>query len=108
MLSQTDRRWLLREIIRLVPEFGVCRQLGTALMNYFVFFGRPEEWDVMLCNLLDENIGTRLQEIFEWSIHHAIHEYFEEEVSSFDATLGGLLVQRREEDRENFFGRIYD
>ena len=35
--SDHDRIWAMKQIIRRAPEFGICRNLGFNIFNYFVF-----------------------------------------------------------------------
>jgi hypothetical protein len=70
-LSQADRIWLIRRIVKLASEYGICRHLGGNIFNYFVCNNR-EESDVMLSELLEGVIGSRLQYLFEFAISVAI------------------------------------
>lgn len=71
-LSQADRLWIMRKIVSLAPEFGVCADLGCNIFNYFVLGCGPDESDTMFSALLDSIIGSTLQYIFEYAISHAI------------------------------------
>jgi hypothetical protein len=73
-LSRGDRIWLVRRILELAPEYGVCRHLGGNIFNYFVCNNR-EESDIMLAELLEGFVGSRLQYIFEFAISVAIGSY---------------------------------
>lgn len=69
-----DRIWAVQKIIRRAPEFGVCRELGANLFNYFVIHDLTQA-DKVFNTLLDEVCGSRLQYIFEYAISLAIAEY---------------------------------
>jgi hypothetical protein len=74
-ISLSDRVWILQQIVRRAPEFGVCRDLATNLFNYFILHDL-EHVDFMLCALLDEIVCSRLQYVFEYSIGVAIVDYY--------------------------------
>jgi len=69
-----DRIWTTRQIIRGAPEYGVCRDLGANVFNYFVLHDL-EEVNAMMCILLEEIIGSPLQYLFEYAISIAMAEY---------------------------------
>jgi hypothetical protein len=73
-VSKADRIWIMRQIIRRAPEYGVCRDLGANVFNYFVLHDLKEV-DAMMCILLEEIIGSPLQYLFEYAISIAIAEY---------------------------------
>jgi hypothetical protein len=73
-VSRADRIWIVRQIIRRAPEYGVCRDLGANVFNYFVLHDLKEV-DAMMCILLEEIIGSPLQYLFEYAISIAIAEY---------------------------------
>ena len=64
----------MRQIIRKAPEYGVCRNLGGNVFNYFVLHDL-NKIDAMMCILLEEIIGSPLQYLFEYVINIAIAEY---------------------------------
>lgn len=70
----SERLWLMKEIIRHAPKFGCCRDLGAYLFNYFVI-GEEKDRNHILCILFDSITGTRLQQVFEFSMHEAILDY---------------------------------
>lgn len=72
--SPKDRIWVLQQIVRRAPEFGMCRDLGANLFNYFVVRDLRET-DLMLSILLEEIIDTRLQFLFEYAVSIAIEDY---------------------------------
>jgi hypothetical protein len=69
-----DRIWAIQKIIRRAPEFGVCRELGANIFNYFVIHDLTQA-DKVFSTLLNEMCGSRLQYIFEYAISLAIAEY---------------------------------
>ena len=73
-ISRDDRIWTMRQIIRKAPEYGVCRDLGANVFNYFVLHDLKEV-DDMMCIVLEEIIGSSLQYLFEYAISVAIAEY---------------------------------
>jgi hypothetical protein len=73
-LSHEDRLWLVEQIVRRSSEFGVCKNLGANLFNYFV--RDLGETDVMLSKLLEEITETCLQYQFEFAINMALEDYF--------------------------------
>src|SRR5271170_4029728 len=73
-ISRDDRIWTMRHIIRKAPEYGVCRNLGANVFNYFVLHDLNEV-DAMICILLEEIIGSPLQYLLEYVISIAIAEY---------------------------------
>jgi hypothetical protein len=73
-VSPEDRIWIVRQIVRRAPEFGVCRELGANLFSYFVVHDLTHA-DIVLSTLLDEICDSRLQYIFEYAISLAITEY---------------------------------
>ena len=73
-LSWEDRIWTMRQIVRKAPEYGVCRNLGANIFNYFVVHSL-DNVDTMMCVLLEEIIGSPLQYLFEYAIDVAISEY---------------------------------
>jgi hypothetical protein len=89
-LSHEDRVWLVEQIVRRAGEFGVCKDLGANLFNYFVIRDL-QEVDIMLCKLLEEIIQTRLQYQFEVAINMALEDYKFgcglEDVAPLDVTL---------------------
>jgi hypothetical protein len=66
-LSKGDRVWALEQIVRLEPEFGVCRNLGATLYNYVVKRDPSEEGQLNL-TLEKEISSSRLQDRFRYSI----------------------------------------
>ena len=81
-LQREDRQWILEQILRRAPEFGVCRYLGANLFNYFVLnpfdFNRPEdvdEADIMFSTILREIRTSRVRKVLEFAIVCAITEY---------------------------------
>ena len=72
-LTKDDRIWTMRQIIRGAPEYGVCRDLGANVFNYFVL--HDLEVNAMMCILLEEIIVSPLQYLFEYAISIAIAEY---------------------------------
>ena len=73
-LSREDRIWTMRHIIQKAPEYGVCRNLGANVFNYFVLDPLNKVND-MMCILLEEIIGSPLQYLLEYAISIAIEEY---------------------------------
>ena len=73
-LSRHDRIWTMKQIIQKAPEFGVCRNLGANIFNYFVLFDL-KDIDAIMCVLLEEIIATPLQYFFEYAISMAIADY---------------------------------
>src|SRR5271167_633663 len=73
-ISCQERIWTMKQIIRNAPEFGVCRNLGANIFNYFVLHDFNDV-DAMTCILLDEIIDTPLQYLFEYAISLAIAAY---------------------------------
>ena len=47
-LSRHDRIWTMKQIIQKAPEFGVCRNLGANIFNYFVLFDLKDVDAIML------------------------------------------------------------
>jgi hypothetical protein len=81
-LPREDRQWILEQILRRAPEFGVCRYLGANLFNYFVLdpfdFNRPkdvDEADMMFSTILRESRASRLRKVIEFAIVWVITEY---------------------------------
>ena len=74
-ISLSERVWVIKEIIRLAPEFGICRDLAANLFNYFVLHDKSQA-DFMFAILLNEIIDTRLQYLFEYAISVAIVDYY--------------------------------
>ena len=73
-LSRDDRIWTIKQIIRRAPEYGVCRNLGANIFNYFVLHDLNDV-DAMMCILLEEIIASPLQYLFEYAISVAIADY---------------------------------
>jgi len=73
-LSEKDRIWAVRQIIRKAPEYGVCRSLAINVFSYFMLHDLKAV-DNMMCVLLEEIIGSPLQYLFEYAISIAILEY---------------------------------
>ena len=81
-LQREDRQWILEQILRRAPEFGVCRYLGANLFNYFVLdpfdFNRPkdvDEADMMFSTILREIRASRSRKVIEFAIVCVITEY---------------------------------
>jgi hypothetical protein len=89
-LSHEDRLWLVEHIVRRAGEFGVCKDLGANLFNYFVVRDL-QETDILFCKLLEEITHTRLQYQFEVAISMALEDYkFRsglEDIAPLDVTL---------------------
>jgi hypothetical protein len=73
-LSKENRIWAMKQIIRKAPEYGVCRNLGANVFNYFVLHCLNDV-DAMMYILLEEIIGSPLQYLLEYVISIAIAEY---------------------------------
>jgi hypothetical protein len=69
-----DRIWAMEQIIRRAPEFGVCRNLGFNIFEYFVLHNLNDV-DDMMCILLEEVIASPLQHCFEYAISRALTDY---------------------------------
>jgi hypothetical protein len=74
-LSHEDWLWLVQQIVRRSKEFGVCKNLGANLFNYFVIRDLRET-DVMLSKLLEEITESRLPYQFEFTISMALEDYY--------------------------------
>jgi hypothetical protein len=100
-LSREDRVWLVEQIVRRASEFGVCKDLGANVFNYFVVRDL-EETDIMFSKLLEEVTQTRLQYRFEFTISLALEDFkFRsglEDIAPLDVTLTrkyqGKLLRR--------------
>ena len=76
-----DRIWAMEQIIRRAPEFGVCRNLGVNIFDYFVLHDLNYD-DAMMCILLEEIIASPLQYFFEYAISRALTDYQQTEGAS--------------------------
>jgi hypothetical protein len=72
--SFQDRIWIVRQIVRRASQFGVCKELGANIFNYFVIHDLSQA-DIIFSILLDEICDSRLQYYFEFAISLAITEY---------------------------------
>ena len=69
-----DRIWAMEQIIRRAPEFGICRNLGINIFDYFVLHDLNDV-DDMMCILLEEIVASPLQYCFEYAISRALTDY---------------------------------
>jgi hypothetical protein len=59
--------WIVEQIIRRAPEFGVCWDLGASIYNHFILRDPTESAQLDL--ILTREISTsRLRRLFEYSI----------------------------------------
>ena len=83
LASQTrdTKVWLLKEIVRMAPEHGQCRDLGGNLFNYFIVpdevEAELESRDFLFSVLLQEITDSPMQYLFEHSIGLAISYYLQ-------------------------------
>ena len=56
-VSCNDRIWIVRQIVRNATEFGVCKDLGANIFNYFIIHDLKDV-DFIMCILLEEIIIT--------------------------------------------------
>jgi hypothetical protein len=79
--SWDNKLWLLKEIVRMAPEHGQCRDLGGNLFNYFIVPEQVEpeleRGDFIFSVLLQEITDSPMQYLFEHSIGLAISYYLQ-------------------------------
>jgi hypothetical protein len=66
-ISREDRIWIVEQLVRRAPEFGVCRDLGANIYNYFIMQNGRE--DKELNEIFTKEIASsRVRPLFEYSI----------------------------------------
>lgn len=65
-----DRKWILEQVIRRSPEFGLCGELGRTLLDFFVL-AESDSSHMMLEVLYKDISKSRLRYSFETSIGRA-------------------------------------
>jgi hypothetical protein len=73
--GEGEKVWIVEQVVRRAPEFGVCRDLGAHLFYYLV---KDAKDDRVFEALVEEICGSRIQELFEHSIGLAIGDCEEE------------------------------
>lgn len=71
-LGNDEKIWLVTKAVRLAPEYGVCRDLGANLFNYFVVSEPKNEANNVFNALVQEICSSRMQYLFEHVIGLAI------------------------------------
>jgi hypothetical protein len=66
--------WIVEQIIRRAPEFGVCWDLGASVYNHFILRDPTELAQLDLILTRGEMSTSRLRHLFEYSIGLAKEE----------------------------------
>jgi hypothetical protein len=67
-ISQDDRVWIVEQLVRRAPEFGVCRDLGVNIYNYKFIMQKGREDKEVFGIFAKEIASSRMRPLFEYSI----------------------------------------